>query len=194
MRKPKTTAADTRAAAVYADPSSLIPWPKNPRLNDPVVPGIAKSIQTYGFGAPVVARAKNRMIIAGHTRWKAALSLKLDEIPVRFLDLSEKEAEALAIADNRLGEEAVWDEVGLRQVLLALQASNEIDLTSIGFNDDQLADILRESLLIPDGEPQAEPNLLSECMVEIRCSRETLEALRGTLMEWTKHGATVNVS
>ena len=48
----------------------------------------------------------NGEIIAGHTRWKAAKELGLDRVPVRYLDLDPADAHLLAIADNRVAEEA----------------------------------------------------------------------------------------
>lgn len=113
---------NTRVAATYEDPRSLKPWAKNPRKNDAdqgskAVEKVKVSIQTFGFGAPLVCRAANRMVIAGHTRLKAALELGLPEVPVRWLDLDEKQAEALALADNRIGEEASWDDKALHEIL-----------------------------------------------------------------------------
>jgi DNA modification methylase len=106
------------AAAEWVDPATLKPWPKNPRKNDgePVVK-VAESIKRFGFAAPIVARLETREIIAGHTRWKAARQLKLDRVPVRFVDLTEREAHALALADNRLGELAEWDTPELHALL-----------------------------------------------------------------------------
>lgn len=144
-----------KAAAVYADPSSLVPWDQNPRDNDGAVAGVVASIREYGFGAPIVARAADRMIIGGHTRWKAATQLGLKEVPVRFLDISEEKAKALALADNRLGEEADWNEDALRGVLLELQG--DVDLSLLGWNEGELAALLEPETT---GEPEGPfPNL-----------------------------------
>ena len=77
----------SNSAAEWIDVSELKPWAENPRVNDHAVEEVAASIKRFGFGAPVVARLEDNMIIAGHTRVKAAQSLNLDKIPVRFLDL-----------------------------------------------------------------------------------------------------------
>jgi DNA modification methylase len=115
------------AAAAWVDPGSLKPWAKNPRKNDgEPVAKVAESIRRFGFAAPIVARAATREIIAGHTRWKAAQQLKLDRVPVRFLDISEREAHLLALADNRLGELAEWDSPELATILASYDLGDQI--------------------------------------------------------------------
>jgi len=105
-------------AAEWVKPDTLKPWAKNPRKNDgEPVNKVAESIRRFGFAAPIVARKATREIIAGHTRWKAALKLALESVPVRFIDISEHEAHLLALADNRLGELADWDVPELASVL-----------------------------------------------------------------------------
>jgi len=133
-----------KAAAVYADPSSLVPWGKNPRRNLTAIPKVVESIRRFGFGAPIVARKADRTVIAGHTRLAAALELGLTEVPVRFLDLSETEAQALALADNKLGEEAEWDETLLAEVLRDLEAKGT-DRSGLGWSDDELDALLDEA-------------------------------------------------
>lgn len=103
---------------LWLAPSELTPWKDNPRNNDgEPVAKVAESIKRFGFGAPIVARADNREIIAGHTRWKAAKKLGLARVPVRLLPISEKEAHLLALADNRLTELTGWADAGLHDVL-----------------------------------------------------------------------------
>jgi ParB-like nuclease domain/DNA methylase len=106
------------AAAEWVPTGKLKPWAKNPRKNDgEPVAKVAESIKRFGFGAPIVARRETQEIIAGHTRWKAARQLKLDQVPVRYLDISERDARLLALADNRLGELAEWDTPELHAIL-----------------------------------------------------------------------------
>ena len=129
------------AAAEWVDPATLKPWPKNPRKNDgePVVK-VAESIKRFGFAAPIVARAATREIIAGHTRWKAAQQLKLDKVPVRFLDISEREAHLLALADNRLGEMAEWDTPELHALLASYDLGDQL---LAGWDEKDLREIER---------------------------------------------------
>ena len=85
------------------------PYEKNPRHNDEAVEAVANSIREFGFKQPIVVD-KDNVIIAGHTRWKAAKKLKLKEVPVIVAsDLSEDQVRAYRIADNSTGELATWD-------------------------------------------------------------------------------------
>lgn len=128
-------------AAEWADPGSLVPWPGNPRDNAAAVGQVAASIRRFGFGAPIVARRETREVISGHTRLAAAVELGLEAVPVRFLDLSEPEAHALALADNRLHEVATWDDARLAAALAAL-GSLDVDLSGLGWDDAALADLM----------------------------------------------------
>lgn len=124
-------------AAEYVAVASLRPWAKNPRKNDPAVKAVADSIKRFGFGAPLIARRENGEIIAGHTRLKAAIKLGLTEVPVRYLDLSEAEAHALALADNKVGELAEWDDAVLAEVLRDLTAA-DVSMDGLGFSSKEL--------------------------------------------------------
>ena len=116
-------------AAVWLSPDDLTPWDRNPRHNEHAVQQVADSIARFGFAAPIVARAEDRRVIAGHTRLLAAQRLGMAEVPVRLLDVSDAEADALALADNKLGELADWDDPMLAQVLAELD-----DLTGLGWS------------------------------------------------------------
>jgi len=112
-------------------------WDKNPRNNDHAVQSVADSIQRFGWGSPIIARKSDGVVIAGHTRLKAAQRLKMDKVLVRYLDLDPAEAAALALADNKIGELADWDDEGLRAVLLELDAE-DVNLDGLGFTDEEL--------------------------------------------------------
>lgn len=89
--------------------SEIKPYDRNPRKNDDAVEAVANSIREFGFKQPIVVD-RDLVIIAGHTRWKAAARLKLKEVPVIIAeDLSEEQAAAYRIADNSTGELAEWD-------------------------------------------------------------------------------------
>jgi len=131
------------AAAVYVDPKTLVPWSRNPRDNKMAIDKVATSIERYGFASPIVARQEDARIIAGHTRHAAAMRLGLDEVPVRFLDIDEQKASALALADNKLGEIATWDDDELNRILNELNADG-VDVGELGFDMDEFADLLDE--------------------------------------------------
>lgn len=112
-----TNARAVEPAAVWMPIGELTPWDRNPRVNDGNVKRVAASIKRFGFASPIIARAADKVIIAGHTRWKAAQSLGLDTVPVRLMDLDPADANLLALADNRLNELSPWDMPRLQELL-----------------------------------------------------------------------------
>ena len=130
-------------AAIWLPIGDLVPWDRNPRKNDAAVAKVADSIRKFGFAAPIVARAANRQVIAGHTRLKAAKQLGLVQVPVRLLDLSEADAQLLALADNKIGEIAEWDDEVLARVLADLKAEGA-EVTASGFGEKDIDAILAE--------------------------------------------------
>lgn len=87
----------------------LRPYEKNPRRNDRAVDSVAKSIEQFGFKIPIVIDADN-VIIAGHTRYKAAQKLRLEFVPCVIADdLSPEQVKAFRLVDNKTAELATWD-------------------------------------------------------------------------------------
>lgn len=134
-------ATEGDSAAVWVAVEKLTPWVKNPRLNDKSVEKAVRSIRQHGWGAPILARADNGEIIAGHTRLKAALRMGLKLVPVRYLELSEIQAHSLALADNRVAEDSEWDKEALARVLLELEAAGA-PLVDTGFEQKELDDLM----------------------------------------------------
>ena len=126
----------------YIDINSLIEWGNNPRVNDHAVSKVARSIERFGFASPIIAKQADKppyVVLAGNTRLKASKEIGLSSVPVRFLNLSQTEAELFAIADNKLGEISDWDEDMLKDILDALP---ENDLDDIGFSSEELEILL----------------------------------------------------
>ncbi|MEC7476348.1 MAG: DNA modification methylase [Pseudomonadota bacterium] len=141
-------------AAVWESIDNLVPWDQNPRLNDHSVDKVANSIKRFGFGAPIVARREDKMVIAGHTRLKAAKQLGLDAVPVRYLDLDPADAKMLALADNKIGEIADWDNDELDRIINDLALSAE-DMEDLGWNQSDL-DGFFEPVFDSQEEPKEE--------------------------------------
>ena len=120
----------------------LTPYARNARTHSSgQVAQIAASIAEFGFNAPILVDSAAG-IIAGHGRLLAARKLGLTEIPVIVLDhLTETQKRAYILADNRIAENAGWDEDLLRQELEALQAE-DVALDLLGFGEDDLAALL----------------------------------------------------
>lgn len=151
------------AAAVWMPIGDLTPWADNPRDNAAAIPEVAKSITRFGFASPIIARpieGGGFEIIAGHTRHRAALSLGLDRVPVRVMDLDPTDAKLLALADNKVGEIATWTD-GLGDLLRELEADG-IDLDGLGFGDDELIELLAPLPIEPDGTDDDVPDVQEE--------------------------------
>ncbi|MEZ6018447.1 MAG: DNA methyltransferase [Planctomycetota bacterium] len=115
--------------------------PANPRRNDAAVPHVAASLKRFGWRQPLVAKPDGELI-AGHTRWKAARSLSMREVPVVWFEGSALEATAFGIADNRTAEFAEWDEGALAQLLAELRDEDALD--GVGFDEADIDALLAE--------------------------------------------------
>jgi len=156
----KHISAPNQPAAEYVAITDLKPWDRNPRKNSEAVAPVADSIKRFGFGAPILARLADHRIIAGHTRLLAAKKLGMAAVPVRFLDISEADAQLLALADNKLGEIAEWNDDILARVLADLKAQN-VALEPSGFDakeiDRLIAELNAQDLSIVVEEPTPAP-------------------------------------
>ena len=112
----------------------LVPYENNPRNNDDAVGAVANSIREFGFKVPIIVD-KDNVIVAGHTRLRAAQLLGLKDVPViRADDLSEEQVRAFRLADNKTAELADWDFAKLEQELDGLS----INMDQFGFETDDL--------------------------------------------------------
>lgn len=110
------------------------PYDKNPRKNDGAVDMVANSIKEFGFKVPIIVD-KNNIIVAGHTRHKAAKKLGLKEVPVIVADdLTDEQIKAFRLADNKVGEIAEWDFDLLGKELDDL-LHFDINMADFGFDD-----------------------------------------------------------
>lgn len=110
----------------------LTPYDHNPRQNDGAVDAVAASIKNFGFKVPVVID-RERVIVAGHTRFKAAKKLGLESVPCIVADdLTDEQIRAFRLADNKVGELAGWDFDLLNMELAGIE---ELDMTQFGFLD-----------------------------------------------------------
>lgn len=88
---------------------SIKPYERNPRRNDAAVNGVAESLRQFGWKQPIVIDSEG-VIVAGHTRYKAALSLGWETAPcVVADDLTPEQIKAYRIADNKVSDFSVWD-------------------------------------------------------------------------------------
>lgn len=117
---------------VNIDVNDLIPYENNPRINDAAVKYVAESISEFGFRVPIVIDSEN-VIIAGHTRLKAAKKIGLKSVPCLVADdLSEEQVSAFRLADNKVSEKSDWD---FSLLDLEIMSLSEIDMSKFGFDD-----------------------------------------------------------
>ena len=107
--------------------SELKPYTANPRvISASAVDRVAESISSFGWQQPIVVDADN-VIIAGHTRYLAAMQLGLDVVPVkRAEDLTEEQAKAYRLVDNKLSDITQWDNELLIEELEAIGSPEEL--------------------------------------------------------------------
>lgn len=121
--------------------TSLKPYWRNPRDNAAAVPGVKESIKAFGVMQPLVVDKKG-VIIVGHTRYRAMLELDLKEVPViRAKHLSEKDAKAYRIADNKTNERAEWN----RDALVPELRESDLSLMGLFFDEADLAKLLSDT-------------------------------------------------
>jgi len=148
-----------------ADINSIKPYENNPRkLSDKAIETVAMSLKEYGFRQPIVVD-KDRIIVVGHTRFRASKKLNFKEVPITIADnLTPEQINAYRIADNRTAEESEWDSELLKMEIKDLEAK-DFKLDLLGFNEDQLNDILfdeKQGLTDEDEVPEAPEEPISK--------------------------------
>lgn len=116
---------------VYRHLDEIKPYENNPRRNDNAVDAVAASIKQFGWQQPIIVD-KQGVIIAGHTSYKAAQKLGLDTAPVFVADLTEEQATAYRIADNKTADLSEWD---TEKLLSELTGIEHIEMRDFGFED-----------------------------------------------------------
>lgn len=150
----------------YRPVELLIPYARNAKQHtDAQVAQIAASIREFGWGAPILVDGKNN-VIAGHGRLLAARKLGMSEVPVVPMDhLTDIQRRALILADNKIGENASWEDELLGLELAELQGSG-FDLGITGFSPDEwdaliAGDTGNDGLTDEDQVPQVTENPIS---------------------------------
>src|SRR5437899_4534246 len=129
-----------RLEIVYRRIDDLKPDPKNPRQHSKKqIRQLARSIETFDFTVPALVD-RDGNVIAGHGRMMACRELGWSEIPTISIDhLSEAKRRALMIADNRLAENASWDERLLAEQLRDLSLVDlDFSIEAIGFDTGEI--------------------------------------------------------
>ncbi len=144
----------------YVSCERLQPAPYNPRhMPAGELEKLTRSIESFGFVEPLVARKQDHSVIGGHQRLEAAKALGMKTVPVVYVDVTEAQAKALNLALNKIQGE--WDLPKLGELLEELRDLPDLDETLSGFDpgemDDLLAGLERQQLPAPyeDSFPEA---------------------------------------
>lgn len=144
---------ESNPAAQWEDVDKLKPWIKNPKDHRKNVPDIVTSMKTFGVGRPIIARKANREIIAGHGELLAAEMLGIRRMPVRYVDLEERLAHGLSLADNRIQEKSGY----VKDTLLEALSEQRVDVPTFQATGFNYEDYFGEKKIKPgeDDIPQA---------------------------------------
>lgn len=142
----------------------ISPYEKNPRRNLNAIAPLVKSIKEFGFRQPIVVDPEG-IIIAGHTRYLAALEIGLMEVPVHVADLTPEQAKAYRIADNQIASISEWD-YDLLASELQMLTDLGIDMDLLGFLDDDMTGILDEFVGISEPSTIKESHFTDEDIEE----------------------------
>jgi DNA modification methylase len=143
----KTPHTELRSVVAYLPLGSIVTDPNNPRSHSSAqIDAIARSIEAFGFNAPILVNRANR-VIAGHGRYEAAKRLNLEDVPViRLEHLNEQQAKAYMLADNKLTDRSSWDD---RKVAIVLKELSDIaldfEIEATGFEPSEI-DLMIQSL------------------------------------------------
>lgn len=194
----------------YLPLDEVMAAPRNPKDHD--LGAIMLSIRRFGFVTPAVINAASGRLVAGHGRLEALLSMRDEGEPApngvivdesgRWLMpvvtgvefVSEEEAEAYLVADNRTPQLGGWDEAMLAEVL-----RDQTELAGTGYDGDDL-DAMLESLdpadlKVPDPTDLKTKPADERVLVEIRCTREVLAEIEPALAELERdHDLEVSIS
>lgn len=140
--------------------NKLKAYEKNPRKNDNAVKEVANSIKEFGWKVPIVID-KDYVILAGHTRVKAANMLGLKKVPCIIADdLNEQQAKAFRLADNKTGELANWDFDLLIEELAGLY---DFDMSDFGFEPLPEIDLDVDALDLDDAPAKEKEPKMCQC-------------------------------
>jgi DNA modification methylase len=132
--------------------TDIRPYAHNPRCNDHAVATVARLIAEFGFRQPIVVD-EHGVIVVGHTRYKAALLLQMQQVPVHVATgLTPAQIKAYRIADNKSAELADWDHDLLVDELAALQTM-DFDVDILGFSSEELQELLTTETTDHPGDP-----------------------------------------
>ena len=162
----------------------LKPYENNPRNNDNAVEAVAESIKNFGFKVPIVIDTEN-VIVAGHTRYKAALRLGLEKIPCIIADdLTPEQVKAFRLIDNKTSELARWAVETLNAELATL---TDFKLENFGIDVGKIKNVEETSI----EEPQkGNNNAVETVKMQFKLHKKQAKLIRQAIREVGKTAVT----
>lgn len=158
---------------------TLKEYENNPRNNEKAVAAVAESIKQFGFKVPIIID-RNAVIVAGHTRAKAARMLRLDRVPCIVADdLTDEQIKAFRLADNKTGELAEWDFEKLEKELAEMAE----DMAAFGFDAAVFEEAFSTDFELPDDDkPKTRTITLSLCEEQYTIAEACIDYVLGNDM------------
>ena len=176
----KNLSASLRVDSVSLDDLKLDP--ANPRrIAQAELEALTRSISEFGLVDPIIARAEDKTVIAGHQRLLAARKLGLKTVPVIFLDISPEKARLLNVALNKISGD--FDQELLARLLADLSETPQLDLTLSGFDDKEIKQLIRH---LEAREKRERPEAF-DLDAALRSAYENPRATRGDLFKLGDH-------
>ena len=142
----------------------ITPYLRNPRKNARAVALVKESIRRYGWRQPIVTDRQG-VIVAGHTRYLAALALEQDHVPVHVAEeLSDAQIRAYRLADNKLHEASDWDFDALALELTPLKGMGDC---FTGFAADEIDALLADKPVLPEKEELLHPIKYTRMLISV---------------------------
>jgi len=139
--------------------------PKNARVHpDRNMKAIKDSLRTFGQVEPLVIQEKTNVVIGGNGRLEAMRALGWSKAKIVHVDLNDEKASALALALNRTGELAEWNELKLSELLASI--TEDALLSATGFDDEDMRKLMAASNLDDFAKPDVGEDALPESKPE----------------------------
>lgn len=168
MKDTPTARASAESAAVWLPVGALRPNPRNPRAHGAEISRLARTIVRTTWGAPIIAQASTHRIIGGHGRLDAAklilAGIEVDGIarggpehlfdrsapgpglvPVRLVDVSDAEADAMTLADNARALQGADDAASVVAMATAAFARDAPTMADMGYAAADLDALVRRA-------------------------------------------------
>ena len=141
----------------------IVPYGKNPRLNEKTIIALKTIIEEYGFLVPLTV-TKDYTIITGHSRYEAGIGLGMTEFPCTVLDIPEAESREYRLVDNKIQEYSITDYIKSEQELMSISGGDEFfkEMFNIGklTKDDVILNKGIIESIVEDKEEDAKVELL----------------------------------